>query len=176
MRVLFFILLSSIFQGTNSTCARIRENVTKIKNIPYPELAYADSVYISVVKEGLDAVPCLIEMLDDTCSTDIAIPNFGETYSRGELALGLINQIISFDVENFIIQNKHLLLVDSCYDYRIGYGNVHLCVFSSFQSQKLFKKELSEWFSRHDYVFVNNPVVNHETGDTILTGHYKVID
>ncbi len=63
-----------------------------------------DASFWTVVRDGLDALPLLVDRLDDASPTTAALPNFGGEYAVGDVALDAISEIVrgipTFDLVN----------------------------------------------------------------------------
>jgi hypothetical protein len=53
-----------------------------------------DAAFWAVVRDGLDALPLLVELLDDASPTRAVVPNFGGSYAVGDVALEAIEEIV----------------------------------------------------------------------------------
>jgi hypothetical protein len=73
---------------------RIISMLRQIKDMPYlPELS-GDSLYWALAMEGLEIVPDLIDIIDDTTETDMSVPNWGGQYAIGDISFSILQEII----------------------------------------------------------------------------------
>ena len=59
-----------------------------------PELS-GDSLYWALAMEGLEIVPDLIDIIDDTTETDINIQNRDGYYTIGDISFSILQEIIT---------------------------------------------------------------------------------
>jgi hypothetical protein len=63
-----------------------------------------DANYWAVVRDGLDALPLLVDRLDDPTPTTAHVANFGGVYAVGDVALEAISEIVR-GIEEFELLN-----------------------------------------------------------------------
>lgn len=145
LAILFVVNTKTIAQTTDR---QLVDKIVQINDIPYVG-NFGDSLYWKIVAEGLDIVPNLIELIDDTTTTKATIPNWGGYYCVGDIAFRMINDIIfQIPILNFI-QTKTDYVGEKIYFEFVQYD---------FQNMVHLKNELSKWFvaNKDSLEWVNN--------------------
>lgn len=142
--ILFFILeceISVCCQNSRSIRSeQLYSQISSIRKVPSDEVG--DSIYWAIVKGGLDNVPFLIELLDNSQMTDIHAPYFGRDYTIGDLAFIIITDII-FDINIYVLlENAGCKLNKS-----IGFGNYWEYLEGNDANRIRFKNSVNEWYT-----------------------------
>ena len=113
--------------------------IGEIKEVRYiPELT-GDSIYWEIVKCGINNVPNLIDMMNDTTETMASVPNFGGQYTIGDIAYCCLEDIVR------IRGNK--LIPDSA---KNGGQNTYWAYLRNGYNNRLaFQKEVRLWFQKN---------------------------
>jgi hypothetical protein len=163
LALLFVVNAKTIAQTTDS---QLIEKIAQINDMPYIG-NFGDSLYWKIVTEGLDIVPNLIELIDDTTTTKATIPNWGGYYCVGDIAFSMINDIIfQIPIIDFI-QTKTDFVGEKIYFEFVQ---------DNFQNRAHMKNELSKWFvaNKDGLEWVNNKkefIANHYD-PPYIKGHY----
>jgi hypothetical protein len=92
-----FILISMLLLACKAYINPLQQKIESIKNIqemPYiPELS-GDKIYWEIVKEGKNAIPYLINKIDDETPTDAVVPNIGGNHVVGDIAILILQNIV----------------------------------------------------------------------------------
>jgi len=119
------------------------DNLKQITTMPYnPELS-GDSLFWVVVKEGMTAVPYLIDKLDDTTMTEASVANFGGNYTVADIAYEAILIII-----------QGLPTLEFAEDPlnpepRDGYWGYWNYTRRSYENRVKFKNRVNEWYTKN---------------------------
>lgn len=141
--IIVIINFSSCHAQDNDLGIKV-DNLKHVETMPYiPELS-GDSLFWTVVKEGIDIVPYLIQKLDDTTKTDASVENFGGTYTVADVAYRAVSEII-----------KDLPTLEFAEDTnnpepRDGYWGYWNYTRRSFENRIKFKDRVSEWFKTNE--------------------------
>lgn len=177
--ILFFILQYEVCAfGQSAWNAKSEElylQISSIKKLPSAEIG--DSIYWVIVKGGLDNMPSLIELLDNSQITDVHAPYFGRNYSIADLAFAIITDIV------FYMDTYSLLENAGCKIDKIkGFLNYWEYLEGNEGNRKRFKNSVRQWYinnknglvwfntDRHAYSDVNEltPFKNPAGGYYIL--------
>lgn len=155
------------------------EKLRDISNMPYicrtniGDLGCGQADFWRIVEFKLDAIPHLIEKIDDTTSTSALVPNYGGYYTVGDIAFNAIEEII-VDIPTFELLG---IAFDSS---DCGYCSYWKHLRSNIENRTLFKSHLEDWFTRNkdNLVWVRDSKVL--TCDCSYShpnkGHYKLIE
>jgi len=127
----------------------------QIEKIPYlPELS-GDSLYWVLAMKGLEIVPDLIGMIDDTTVTNVPLENIPSDHTIGDIAVSVLGEILhgTFYTIEDIIKNKKGFQLDNV----TGSPYVYYFDFvrnNSKENRVYLKTELYKWFIKNETNFV----------------------
>ena len=146
--ILIVVTFGNVHAGTGEA---LKDSILKIKELPYMckgsqgDHGCGDKYYWVNVNKGNEAVPDLIEIIDDNMSVGIPVPYFSGNYTVGDIAIFQIWEINKeFPLEEIIKSN-------------IGYAGGNemggfwyywLFVREKPENRTLLKKEVSKWWFR----------------------------
>ena len=128
----------------------------EIRELPYENIG--DSIYWNIVKGGLNNVPLLIELLDNTKETGFQIPYFGRDYSIADLAYFIITDII------YCVPTYDLLEKAGCkIDTGEGFANYWYCLEENELNRKKFKAVVQKWFfnNKDNFIWLKTDMHNY---------------
>jgi|GEM_PF-1293565 len=171
-----------VFGGRTEVHAKI-DSLKFVRDVPYMgrysendsfNIGCGDQLFWDIVKlYDRNAIPLLIEKLDDTTKTELIAPLFGFAYTVGDVAYVALNEIV-INIPTF-----ELLGVE--FDQNgCGYCSYWKHLNKSYENRKAFKKNVKSWFEE------NNDKMGWFRSDRILTGdcsgkhpnggHFKVVN
>lgn len=135
---ILFLLVQFSCQTNKMSSINYIEKIHLIDEMPYIPNLSGDSFYWEIVKEGLDLIPKLIEILPDTTSTNAVVPNIGGNYAVGDIAYFCINGIITnIPTKEFIPETEN----------QNGYWFYWNFVRESQENRSQFQQRVSSWFN-----------------------------
>lgn len=136
-------------------CCNLCVEIKHVQDVPYmPELQgdCPDSVYWSLVREGLGVVPSLIDCISSSDSTQIMIPNRGGHYTVGDIAFAIICDIIhGLPIQDFFLNG----VVD---ERNIGPITYNSFISSSECNRRMLQRQLRRWYrkNRHRLIWITD--------------------
>jgi hypothetical protein len=136
---LLSLLIVLALRSLGCDCTEVRSKLADITEMPYiPELS-GDIRYWEIVTKGLNAVPCLIELLSDTMDTCIPIPNFGDNYKIGDIAHSALQDIIhGIPIADIIPVND-----------TVGGYWIYLNYTTDYTNRISYQKKLEKWYQNN---------------------------
>ena len=114
--------------------------IGEIKEMPYLPILSGDSIYWEIVKCGINNVPNLIDMMNDTTETMASVPNFGGQYTVADIAYRCLEEIIRGTKFDTFIPDAAKNEEDNTYFYYVR---------QSYNNRLAFQKEVRLWFQKN---------------------------
>jgi len=142
--ILFFLIgFQSLTCSQNNKTEQVYLQLCKIKEVPFVEMG--DSVYWDIVEGGLNNIPPLINLLDNSQNTGIHAPYFGRDYSIADLAYRIISTDIIRDVPTYALLEKAGCKIE----IDKGFANYWYFLDGNDDNRKKFKAVVQDWFSNN---------------------------
>lgn len=135
-----YILLVLCLAFSSLQSQTLQLKLLEIEEVPFSNMG--DSIYWNIVKGGLNNMPSLIELLNNSKDTNIPVRYFGRNFTIADLAYFIITDIIQG------IPTYDLLEKAGCkIDKEKGFGNYWDFLCGSNDNRRKFRVSVKEWFS-----------------------------
>ncbi|AZA98500.1 hypothetical protein EG359_02270 [Chryseobacterium joostei] len=133
------------------------EDIKNIQQVPYIANCN-DTIFWSLVKQGKDNIPSLIDKLtDETVLNDVYVPMFGGKYTVADVALTILNEKIK-DIPIFE-------LIGQKFSEDCGYCTYWYFVRESKNNRRFLQKNLKKWYQENENKLIWVQSENSLTGD-----------
>lgn len=129
-------------RGPGSRNEALRAKVDELKSLRempyYPELS-GDKLFWEVVKEGRDAIPLLIDKIDDGTTTEAVVPLVGGNYVVGDIAIHVLMEMV-----------RGIPIV-SCVGGSVEHGFMDYWSFvrEGARNRRVLEERVRRWYGRH---------------------------
>ncbi|MCL2182287.1 MAG: TonB family protein [Chitinispirillia bacterium] len=168
-----------------AAAAEARPNRAQVRNIILHQIKSvsmlsstpaADSSYWLLALQGLEIVPVLIDLADDTTETGIMYPPNPAIYSVGDVAVSILHEIIygiyMHPIADIIKKSGY-----QCDDISSPWMHYFDFVRSGVKNRVYLKKELGKWYAENkaNLVWVTHELIYEYSGGYYPTrGHYRL--